>query len=362
MDEDNGPFTREELSVLWAEVDNDKHPIPLRLLLDLCLSFGLRPIQISLLKRKDFIREPITGLSYLHVPRVKNSTRYRREQFSVRILEERTADLIERYIQSVDIQLDGVNSEELPIFISMKPVNLERQSNVKGSSKWHDESRRSKDYYEEKFKQSYVYHRPAVSLRHMLSYAEIKLPFSPRTGERFNLHPYRFRYTVGTQAVMSGCTPEEVADLLDHSNTLCVKHYFRFTREMWEILEQATLSRIEQHHFTAAWLREDDLKGNIYARLVYESRSFTAIGKCATETACYEEPAVACYTCNRFCPNKNASAHLKALENLVQRKEHLLSSSTNNVVSVLDQSIAGCQAAIAYAAGEQVMLINVTEV
>jgi hypothetical protein len=160
---------------------------------------------------------------------------------------------------------------------------------------------------------------------------------------------------------MSGCTPEEVADLLDHSSVQCVKHYFRFTQEMWEILEQATKSRIEQQHFTAAWLREDDLKGNIYARAVYEPRCFTAIGKCATESACFEEPAVACYSCKKFCPSKNTTAHKNALANLIERKDHLLLVSTANVVSVFDQSIAGCHAAIAYSEEKHVTLINVKE-
>lgn len=362
MDEDHGPFTREEVSVLTAEVNNEKHSLPLRLMLDLCLSYGLRPIQIALLKRKDFARDSKTGLCYLNIPRVKNDARYRRSLFSARILSDRTANLIEKYIATVDVELGDIKSGDLPIFISSRPVSLERASNYRGSKKWREETRRPEEYFEDVAKQSFVYHKRISSLTNMLSYAEINFPLSPRTGERFNLHPYRFRYTVGTQAVMSGCTPEEVADLLDHTNTLCVKHYFRFTQEMWEILERATQSRIEQQQFTAAWLREGDLQGNIYARAVYEPRSFTAIGKCATESACFEEPAVACYSCKRFCPNKNAQAHLNALENLIERKEHLLTVSTNNVVSVLDQSIAGCHAAIAYAEGKDVILINVKEV
>jgi integrase len=358
MDEHHGPFSREEVSVLCAEVDNERHSPTLRLLLDLCLCFGLRPIQLSLLKRKDYVTDSQTGLRYLNVPRVKNFARNRRMQFSARILSERTASLIERVIKSQAMLVDNVHAQDLPIFLCSQPMSLERASNFQGGKHWQGASRRSVDYYENDAKRSYAYHRRASSLRNMLGYAEVNFPLSPRTGQRFNLHPYRFRYTLGTQAVISGCTPEEVADLLDHSSTLCVKHYFRFTHEMWEILEQATQRRLEQPHFTAAWLGEGDLKGNIYARDVYETRGFTAIGQCATESACFEEPAVACYTCKRFCPNKNAAAHLNALNSLVQRKERLLSVSTPNVLSVLDHSIAGCQAAIAYAEGQRVTLIN----
>lgn len=357
MDEDHGPFTREEVAVLTAEVDNPRHSLALRLLLALCLNHGLRPIQLSLLKRKDYVTDRKTGLRYLNVPRVKNATRNRRTQFSVRILNDQTAGLIEQIIASTK-DVRGVPTPELPIFMASLPLRLERASNVRGCGHWREQDRRSMEYFDTQAKQAYAYHRKVSLLRNMLSYAQTNFPLSPRTGRPFNLHPYRFRYTVGTQAVMSGCTAEEVADLLDHSNSLCVKHYFRFTQEMWEILEQATQRRLEQRHFTAAWLREEDLKNNPYARIVYEPRSFTAIGQCATQTACFDEPAVACYACKRFCPNKDPAAHRTALGHLQQRKEQLLSVASETVVGVFDLSIAGCQAAVAYAEKWPITLIH----
>jgi len=70
---------------------------------------------------------------------------------------------------------------------------------------------------------------------------------------------------------------------------------------MWELLENATAKRTEQQHFTAAWNREEDLSGNIYGKEIIELHAFTAIGKCQKEAACYLEPAVACYSCDKFC-------------------------------------------------------------
>ena len=63
MDDARGPFTREEVSVLSGQVKNQALPLEFRLVLDLCLCFGLRPIQISLLKRKDFIQ---LGVKFSH--------------------------------------------------------------------------------------------------------------------------------------------------------------------------------------------------------------------------------------------------------------------------------------------------------
>lgn len=360
MDDARGPFTREEVSVLSGQVNNQSLPLEFRLVLDLCLCFGLRPIQISLLRRKDFIKDDRSGISYLNVPRVKQNSRSRRVQFSSRILTERTASLIQSHIDSVK-KPDGIDPAELPLFINPNPIHLERDGNSLGSHYWEDTERLSSDYFSDESKRAILYQKSSGKINYILWGNEHRLPFSPRTGKKFSLCAYRFRYTVGTQAVMSGCSPEELADLLDHNDTNSIKHYFRFTHEMWEILENATLSRIEQKQFTAAWMREGDLVNNIYSH-VCEPRNFNVIGKCAAHSICFEEPAVACYSCDRFCPNKDVAAHESALEGLVERKDHLLTVSTANVVSVIDQAIAGCRAAIAYSEGQNVVLINVKEI
>ncbi|BCG21948.1 MULTISPECIES: hypothetical protein [Pseudomonadaceae] len=359
MDEERGPFSKEEITILSAQVDNESLPLAFRLILDLCLCFGLRPIQLSMLKRKDFIKDVVTGVRYLNVPRVKQRSAKRRSKFSSRLLSERTANLLEFYINSSDTPI-GFDPGELPIFISPKAIDLEADGNSRGSHYWEDDERISSDYFADEAKMSVQYHKSSCRINYMLWGNEHRLPLSPRTGKRFNLCAYRFRYTVGTQAVMSGCTPEEVADLLDHEGTSSIKHYFRFTHEMWEILEAATLNRIEQKHFTAAWMKEGELKGNVYSQ-VCEPRNFNVIGKCASKSICFEEPAITCYSCSRFCPNKSTVAHEAALEGLIERKEQLLMISTANVVSVIDQAIAGCHAAIAYSEGNEVLLINSKE-
>ena len=213
-------------------------------------------------------------------------------------------------------------------------------------------------FYGEENKASYLHHNKPHNFYNRMISTTSYLPLSPRTGKPFHLTPYRFRYTVGSNAVMEGMTEEEVADLLDHSSTLCVKHYFRYTREMWELLENATAKRTEQQHFTAAWNREEDLSGNIYGKEIIELHAFTAIGKCQKEAACYLEPAVACYSCDKFCPNKEKSSHDNALISLKDRKKVVDESTSSSLSKQLDEAIAGCEAAIAYAEGVEVVNIN----
>lgn len=357
MDEEFGPFSREEVAVLLREVDNDAHPYEVRVLLDLCLNFGLRPIQISLLKRKDLIYDKKAGLHYLRIPRVKGSSQHRRVNFTTRLLNESTATLFEGLFKSqIDLPLH-VNECELPIFLRSKPVTFRFRAIVDSPLAPRVVYRLYSSIYQSEHKRSYALHYSPHYIWALLHQAEKSFPLSPRTGRKFHLNPYRFRYTLGTMAVVSGCAPEEVAELLDHENTLSVKHYFRFSLEMWELLESATSNRVEQQMFTAAWMNEETMPNNMYSRVVHEVRGFNAIGRCANKTACFEEPAVACYSCQRFCPNKSKEVHEDVLHGLEDRKSQLLASGDSQLASAIDESIAGCKAAIAYSAGIPVVSI-----
>jgi integrase len=356
MDEEHGPFTSDELSILAGQVRNERLPIETRLLLDLYLSFGMRPIQVSLLKRCDYIKDVQTGLRYLKVPRVKNLGPQRRQQFTIRFLSDQTADLLEQITQPASNDPAGVNSLDLPIFLVRNGVRLEHHWSRSSKRVWKGETKVSRQYYTCEKKLSFAYHRSMTSLAYALTYSSQHLPLSPRTGRPFNLNAYRFRYTLGTKAVMAGCTMEEVADLLDHANVYSVKHYFKFTHEMWEILEKATSKRIEQKSFVAAWMDDKQAELNMYTTPVIEPRLFTAIGKCASTSVCLEEPAIVCYSCGKFCPNKNRDAHLAALETLNQRRLLLKQATSEALLLRIDDSIAGCHAAVAYAAGQPVRI------
>lgn len=348
LDEELGPFTREELRVLNAALKNEEIHVADRLILALCIKFGLRPIQMSLLKESDFVEDAELGLCYLNIPRVKQSTQYRRTEFTKRFVDDELASLIKQVLANNEWEYKGLKLDSPPLFYRKFIGNWGGKhypvSNV--------------ELFTDIEKVSNAHHLRAHTFAQRLRALFNFLPLSPRTGKPFHLTPYRFRYTVGTNAVIEGMTEEEVADLLDHSSTLCVKHYFRYTREMWELLEDATLKRTEQHHFTAAWNREDDLSGNIYGLEVIELHAFTVIGKCQKEAACYLEPAVACYTCNKFCPNKEKASHGNALTSLKERKAAITESAPASLSKQLDEAIAGCQAAIAYSEGAEVVIIH----
>ena len=207
----------------------------------------------------------------------------------------------------------------------------------------------------------------SISVKALFNYSRDKLPLSMESVQQHADIIYQNAKLLNKDlsmifpeaSVIEGKTEAEVMDLLDHSQNGSVKHYFRYTHEMNEILNEATNKRVEQQHFVAAWTREGDQTGNIYGEEIVEKKYFTSVGKCQKGSPCAFEPAVACYQCDKFCPNKDADAHKKALETLDERRQEVLDTSTGAVVHQFDSAIAGCKAAIAYSEGERIQVLEV---
>ena len=372
LDAENGPFTREELRILQAAALNPDLHLEDRVVLKLCLEFGLRPIQIALLKQSDFIVDNTLNLAHIRIPRVKQRDQHRRTSFTNRLVSSELTEMIQ---QLIDIHRE-VYSQSAATFKyepSSAPLIMRRHSfwhtdnpnhpyilsNNNRDTKRKTIANSHKDFiaYIEAGWEDTTHHIAPQAVDYLLDCIAKKLPLSPRTGRPFKMNAYRFRYTLGTNAVTNGLTEIEVADLLDHSITGSVKHYFHYTHEMFEVLEEATLDRVENKFFTAAWAKET-IKGNIYDIDVVEPNTAITIGKCQKGSPCTLEPAVACYQCDKFRPNKDTTGHKKALKSLNERAAQAAQVSNRSVAHQFDEAIAGCTAAVAYAEGKQVFSIQ----
>lgn len=383
LDAENGPFTREELRILQAATKNPEIHLEDRVVLKLCLEFGLRPVQIALLKQKDFTVDDQLGLAYLKIPRVKQKHQFRRVEFTTRIISDELSEMLTALFR-LHRAVFGRKQSKLNYVPDEAPVVMHRfsfwqkdsvvnpyvLSNVDTPIKlrrafkalWgrYLQTKNSKKHRDLFIKANWAdttLHVIPIQINRRLTSIIKHLPLSPRTGRKFQLNAYRFRYTLGTNAVTEGMTEIEVADLLDHSHLGSVKHYFHYAQEMFEILESATLDRVENKFFTAAWSKTP-LKGNIYDVDVVEPNTAITIGKCGKGSPCHLEPAVACYGCGSFLPNKDVEGHETALVSLKTRAEEAHACSTREVAHQFDEAIAGCIAAVEYASGNTVYSIQ----
>jgi len=352
MCDEMGPFTREELTRINQALHNTETPLDSRIIMWLYRDFGFRPIQLCLLKEKDFIRDPTTGAAWLNVPRVKQKKQWRRTEFTKRVLSSELADTIEKMIDSNRQYVNSFEQDEPPLFQRRWESGLQYQD------QW------VKSPYDDLYKgdkKDFAMHVSSNALDWRLKQMKSWIGLSPRTGAPFSLNAYRFRYTVGTNAVLEGFTEAEVAELLDHSHLGSVKHYFKNTRELWELLEKATEKRVEQKQFASAWMRQDVEEDNIYGENIIELTAFTSVGKCHKGSTCHLEPAVACYSCDQFCPSKDISAHANAKTYIEEQRSLLREQTTGQMARQLDEAVAGCDAAIAYSEGVYAVDLNDTQ-
>jgi len=353
MDAELGPFTREELRLIDECILNESAPLDSRIIMSLCRDFGLRPIQISLLKQSDFQRHPKTNVAWLNVPRVKQRNQWRRSEFSKRIISNKTADMIKEMIEG--------NKWIVSIFEQRTPPLFQRHFDKSRVLSKNFKARMSDAYnpYEDIFtdkKKDFAFHLSTTAINWRLKRLHLYMPLSPRTGNIFQLNLYRFRYTVGTNAVLEGMTEPEVAMLLDHSHLGSVRHYFKNTREFWELIEKATSSRAEQKHFAVAFITKAPEEQNLYVKDVVEKVNFTSIGKCHKGSPCSYEIAVSCYSCQEFKPNNDIEAHQSAELYIKDQIEWLRNNSSDgHITRQYDEAMAGCAASISLAQGGDVV-------
>lgn len=127
LDAENGPFVREEMRILQAAALDPQIHLEDRVVLKLCLEFGLRPIQIALLKQKDFIVDNQLDLAYLRIPRVKQKDQYRRASFTDRMLSSELADMIAQLIE-VHEDLYRQSTSTVSYSLSDTPLIMRRHS------------------------------------------------------------------------------------------------------------------------------------------------------------------------------------------------------------------------------------------
>lgn len=137
--------------------------------------------------------------------------------------------------------------------------------------------------------------------------------WSERLGTRIPISAYRFRYTMATRALANGATDWEVARLMTHRSTTCIQYYRASMPELLNPIESA-LGK-EMDYFARAFqgrlindlseaTRKDEGEAEIMDFL-HLTRG-EAIGACGTRAQCYMNAPVACLSCSRFEPYRDA--------------------------------------------------------
>lgn len=344
-DSNSGPYTTLEMSLLETALKTSSNvTIEDIALFYLARDWGLRPIQMSLLHTNDFGRDHLGP--YIMVPSVKGKKRSR--------LRRAASNMVKRYITdetaaAIQNQIEQSEKAVLPRITALQAL-LEENLTLGVPlfpNKYCSDERLQRLCRNTKLA-NYVLHSGSHKISRIIRDLTHKLRVIPpkRLGQKIpdDIMPitaYRFRRTKGTSMVISGATPEEVAEALDHVSVDSIKYYFRFSAEVHDFVNEAHSASPEISAAIAMWEGRLDKQ----TELRTGELSISSLGKCTLGSICPHHPTVTCYSCPSFRPNKSAD-HQGALNSIVEYKNIIATSSTGPVVNQLDVAIYGAKAVI----------------
>jgi integrase len=347
LDPNTGPFSASELSVIEDAPQRDGSWIKQRALFYLCKDWGLRPLQIALMRENDFGCDELGP--YVMVPSVKGSRRSRRRRgssnFKKRYVSDKAANAISAQISNNATYLNravetvgahtGEPAELLhklprPLFAHAKPA-------AKARRYLGDRSLRPYTLHAE----SSTISREIRLLTHLLQLPAQRV-YAAGQPDVLQISAYRFRHTKATAMVMSGHSPVDVAEALDHVTVGSVRYYFDFSRELIDFVNASHRSSAEIGEAVSLW------SGRMTSRqlLVEPSDMRVAhLGICKAAGPCPHHPTVTCYTCPKFRPFKEGD-HAGAEQAIQTLKAAMAIDATGPVRLQVDAALEGVRAVI----------------
>lgn len=347
LDGDQGPFTSNELVRIERSLQSNPEWSRERALFYLCRDWGLRPIQLALLRVDDLGKD--AGGPYIRVPSVKGIRRSRLRRspnnLKKRYLSDEAAEALGAYVHTnLDevkrIQVKAANDLGIPLGVAEElPIPL-----FPGSRS----AIRTQCFYGDTALRPYTLHSDSNRLSGELRGWRDKLLVPSRYqdddggSQVLEFSIYRFRRTKATSMVMNGHSPEDVAEALDHRTVATVQHYFRFNLDLIDFVNAAHNTSGEIAEAVAFW------SGRITSNSsssVFGAMRVANLGICKANEVCPHHPTVTCYSCPKFRPFKEAD-HKVAQQVIESLRNRMFEQGTGPVRQQVDSALAGVRAVI----------------
>ncbi|MDO6842139.1 site-specific integrase, partial [Paraglaciecola chathamensis] len=335
-----------------AQVDDEEYSI-----VQLLSATGRRPTQIASLKIKDVGTEMLSNeekIFTLNMPRAKQNGGHFRSSFTKVGVIDSIGQVLNKHIENVvsavecllDKHLSDEERGELPLFpmgfgVPHLSDRLERLEIMFFDTSLLPDIRQFKsEALLAVLKTTDFFHCTSAYITGLLKQTVNKLNIvSERTGEKLYINCYRFRYTLGTKAAREGCGLLTIANLLDHSDTqhadVYIKNIPEIAKQISKIMNPfmlkyatAFLGKVVQDEKEAENLTSK--ASRIPCREINNN-----IGSCGTNSYCTDNAPIACYTCPKFMPWKDAPHHL-VLEWLLKERERIVKLTDDLTIAAIN--------------------------
>lgn len=344
-DEDEGPFTRSELSLIEQALQTSSAVSSAqRAQYYLSRDWGLRPIQLALLRAGDFGIDELGP--YIKIPSVKGIRRAR--------LRRSPGNLVKRYISDDTAEAIRAQCELTRHECNLFLQRLEHTGKLSLENfdpplfpSFKKSTPRIERMLAEPNLAPYMLHADSTSIsrsiRNLTRTLKIPKPRGKNPNYAFEyleISSYRLRRTKGTAMVLAGNTAEEVAEALDHSNTESVKYYFRYNLDLHDFINKTHTNSLEIQRAVELWgsriVKPDSSSGMM---------PVSSLGLCSLGAPCPAHPTLSCYSCPSFHPSQSGN-HEEALVTLLNFQSMLSSTSTGPLVLQVEGAIQGARAVL----------------
>lgn len=325
----SGPLTDNEfksfyesLVELYAQKRIQEQPF---LMMWLVTSLGIRPRQVALLKVGDILKKNIGGtVSYsLSIPRIKQRGQIPRDEMYDWPVISEIGELLYKHGKNQKTKFAGLVKEldQAPLF----SVDRHSHPSVLESTLVRDGKIGGDGNHESSNGRSGLYFHMAVSsaidvLRSVFDKLEIS---SERVGHEIVLNARRLRKTYGTRLAADNVPAPVLAAMLGHRDIKSSKPYIAATSRLQDRLDKslafelAPLAQAFRGEFLSA---QDSASTGAIIRDLRVVPSGEQLGKCDKTGYCGYAAPVACYTCKKFRPWKDAP-HELIFEFLWERRQ-----------------------------------------
>lgn len=311
------------------------------------IALGRNPANLTFLKETDLINltSDATDACYIiKMPRIKKRQVHPRDDLLEEYLDPAFAKYIQDLIEANQAIKTTVHTNQ-GVFEINRPLFIKTNGNkVAIASGVFDDS----------------FNMTASEISELLkSFVNRHNIVSPVTNKMLYLTTRRLRYTLATTLAAEGISKQELARILDHSDTQHVQVYFELAGNIVEHLDKAAAKGFAKYlQFFKGNIIENDNeainghRGDKHLAFINESdpTGQIDIGVCGENSICHLDPPFSCYICPKFQPYKDAD-HEHVLECLLASRDERvkkyetarLGVQLDNVIFAVAQVVQECK-------------------